>query len=126
LTLLSVSSNLERLQNIEHVVQSLCSFLDSLYVPTIITMIGLVKQHIIVTCVHHANVKKLCCCDLFIGNILTRPFQRYITSPQLPRISVGKTPPKKLQWENNCVSFFTMFSTNALKEVGHMLIIGDD
>jgi hypothetical protein len=59
--------------------------------------------------------------------VLSKPFQRYITSPQIPKISVGKTQnnvqsfsdyraswSKEPQWEINM--FFTMVFASELKE----------
>jgi hypothetical protein len=68
--------------------------------------------------------------------VFSRPFQRYITSPQISKISIGKTKEilqsfcdcragwsKELQWENDNV-FYKCIEGNWF-QVGHVLTIGN-
>jgi hypothetical protein len=58
-----------------------------------------------------------------IGKVFSRPFQRYITSSQILKISIGKTKETcsrlvtaEEAGQKNCNGKTTMFSTGALKE----------
>ena len=61
--------------------------------------------------------------------VFSRPFQRYVTNPQIPKILVGKVKKylewfsdyragwsREPQWQNDNSSFSAVFSTSALKE----------
>jgi hypothetical protein len=58
-----------------------------------------------------------------IGKVFSRPFQWYITSPQIPKISTGKTKENcgrlmiaEQAGQKNSNGKTTMFFTSALKE----------
>ena len=84
------------------------------------------------------NVRKVWGVKYNYGKAFSRPFQWYITSPQIPKILVGKTKnsmqlfsnyraswSKKPRWGNDKGSFSQYFLGVHWRKVGHLLIIGD-